>query len=139
MQGPSASHATDAAALLAAGGAGGGGAAPTAVALQAAALVGEVVRERHPAVLAEWAPLAQDIATAAAVFSIASDVLPKPGNTYDRSRSHRNVSYTRWSRQHTHSPLFCPLSETRQLHGPRGVCAVQASHSDSPLTCLQKQ
>lgn len=81
MQGPSASQTTDAAALLAAGGGGGAAAPPNAVALQSAMLLAEVLRELHPVVLAGWATQAQSIATAATVFSIASDALPKPGTT----------------------------------------------------------
>lgn len=80
VQGPSASQTTDAAALLAAGGGGGGGSAPpTAPALQAAALLAEVLREGDPSVLAGWSPYAASIGAAAAMFSLSADEAPKPG------------------------------------------------------------
>lgn len=73
------SQTTDAAALLAAGVGGGAAAARDIMALQSARLLAEVLQELILVVLVEWASLAQSAATAAAVFFIASDALPKPG------------------------------------------------------------
>lgn len=52
---------------------------PDAAAIHAAALLAEVLRDRHPAALAAWLPSADAVTAAATAFAASVDTLPKPG------------------------------------------------------------